>query len=117
MLRRFRDSDLEPVLAYRADPNVGRYQDWGDYARADAERFLDGVDSMNSNVPGEWFQCAIEVKSTGQMISDLGMLTLADEPRQVNLGFTIAGEHQGHRHATDAVLRWFGYVFDDLDKH
>ena len=29
MLRRLRDSDLEPVLAYRADPNVGRYQDWG----------------------------------------------------------------------------------------
>jgi RimJ/RimL family protein N-acetyltransferase len=51
------------------------------------------------------------------MISDLGMLTLADEPRQVNLGFTIAGDHQGHRYATDAVLRWFGYVFDDLDKH
>ncbi len=29
MLRRFRDSDLEPFLADRADPNVGRYQDWG----------------------------------------------------------------------------------------
>ena len=48
---------------------------------------------MNPNVPGEWFQCAIEVKSTGQMIGDLGMLTLADEPMQVNLDFTIAGEH------------------------
>ena len=50
------------------------------------------------------------------MIGDLGMLTLADEPMQVNLDFTIAGEHQGHRYATDAVLRWFEYVFDDLDK-
>ena len=59
----------------------------------------------------------LEVKSTGQMISDLGMLTLADEPRQVNLGFAIADEHQGHGYATDAVLRWFEYVFDDLDKH
>lgn len=55
MLRRFLDSDLGPVLAYRTDPNVGRYQDWGDYARADAERLLDGVDLMNPNVPGEWF--------------------------------------------------------------
>ena len=114
MLRRFRPG-TGPGLSHR--PECGPLSRLGDYARADTERLLDGVDSMNPNVPGEWFQCAIEVKSTGQMIGDLGMLTLADEPRQVNLGFTIAGEHRGHRYATDAVLRWFGYVFDDLDKH
>jgi len=32
-------------------------------------------------VPSEWFQYAIEVKSTGQIIGDLGVLTLAYDPR------------------------------------
>ena len=72
---------MGPFLAYRTDPNVARYQDWEGYTRADAERFIGGVDSMNPNVPGEWFQYAIEVKSNGQMIGDLGMLTVAYELR------------------------------------
>ncbi|MAP39150.1 MAG: hypothetical protein CL879_05980 [Dehalococcoidia bacterium] len=72
---------MGPFLAYRTDPNVAHYQDWEDYTRADAERFIGGVDSMNPNVPGEWFQYAIEVKSTGQIIGDLGVLTLAYDPR------------------------------------
>ena len=75
MLRRFKDADLEPFLAYRADPDVARYQDWENFTRDDAERFFQGLDSMHPNVPGRWFQCAIEVKATGEMIGDLGMLT------------------------------------------
>ncbi|MDP6451836.1 MAG: GNAT family N-acetyltransferase [SAR202 cluster bacterium] len=117
ILRRFRDSDLEPFLAYRADPDVARYQDWEDFSRPDAERFIEGVDSMNPNTPGEWFQCAIEIKSTGEMIGDLGMLTMADDPRQVTLGYTLSRDHQGNGYATEAVLRWLRYVFDDLEKH
>lgn len=117
VLRRFEDSDLETFLAYRADPDVARYQSWEDYSRADARRFFEGVDSMHPGVPGTWFQCAIQVKATGELIGDLGMLTLADDPRQVELGFTLAAEHQGRGYATEAVLRWLGYVFDDLNKH
>ena len=72
---------MGPFLAYFSDANVARYQDWEGYTRADAERFIGGVDSMNPNVPSEWFQYAIEVKSTGQIIGDLGVLTLAYDPR------------------------------------
>ena len=89
IVRRFKDSDLEPFLAYRADPDVARYQDWEDYSRADAEKFFERVGSMNPNVPGEWFQCAVEIKATGEMIGDMGLLTLADDPRQVTMGIYL----------------------------
>ena len=117
IVRRFKDSDLEPFLAYRADPDVARYQDWENYSRVDAEKFFERVDAMRPNVPGEWFQCAVEIKATGEMIGDLGLLTLADDPRQVTMGITFAAEHQGKGYASEAFLRLMQYVFDDLKMH
>jgi RimJ/RimL family protein N-acetyltransferase len=45
------------------------------------------------------------------------MLTCSDEPRQVELGFTLSAEHQGQGYATEAVMRWLEYVFESLNKH
>ena len=117
ILRRFKYADLESFQAYRADPDVARYQAWENYTRVDAETFFEGMSIAHPDVPGSWFQYAIEVKATSDMIGDLGMVTLADEPRQVNMGFTLAAEHQGKGYATEAVLRLLEYAFDDLNKH
>ena len=117
ILRRFTDSDVEPFLAYRSDPDVERYQGWGDYTREDAQRFVEGMRSLHPDIPGQGFQFAIELKDASELIGDCFLLTLLEEPRQAEIGFTLASERQGRGYATEAVLCLLDYVFTNLQKH
>lgn len=117
IIRPFQDSDLEPFLAYRSDPEIERYQGWGDYTRSDAGRFIDGHSGRVPGVPGEHTQIAIELKSTGAMIGDLYLHVLPDEPLQANLGYSLATEYQGAGYATEAVSAFLDYVFGSLNLH
>jgi RimJ/RimL family protein N-acetyltransferase len=42
---------------------------------------------------------------------------LGDRPRQAEIGFTLACEHQGKGYATEAVDCLLDYVFGKLGKH
>ena len=117
VLRRFRDSDTEPFLAYRADPDVARYQSWEDYTCDEAKRFVAAMRALHPDTPGEWFQFAIEIKATNEMIGDCGLLTLQEEPGQAEIGVTVATEHQGKGYAMEAVTCLMDYVFTSLRKH
>ena len=117
LVRRFADSDVEPFLAYRSDPEVERNQGWGDYTREDARRFVAGLQSQHPDTPGHGFQFAIELKETHEMIGDCYLLTLREEPRQAEIGFSLAPGHRGRGYATEAVLRLLEYAFTTLDKH
>ena len=117
LVRRFADSDVEPFLAYRSDPEVERYQGWGEYTREEARRFVASLQSLHPDTPGQGFQFAIELKETHEMIGDCYLLTLLEEPRQAKIGFTLAPGHRGRGYATAAVLRVLEYAFTMLDKH
>lgn len=57
MLRRFDDSDLEPFLAYRCDPQVSRFQGWSEpYTREMAQEFIEEMKTRQPGEPGKWFQ-------------------------------------------------------------
>ena len=117
IIRPFKDSDLESFLDYRADPEIERYQGWGEFTREDARRFIDSQRGHTPGIPGNHTQIAIELKATGAMIGDLYLNVLADEPRQANLGYSLATEHQGQGYATEAVSAFLDYVFQSLDLH
>ena len=117
ILRRFRDSDLVPFCGYRSDPRVARYQDWESWSEEDGRQFLERQMTLHPDVPGTWFQMAIERVGTGALIGDLGLHTLADRPAQAEIGFTLAREHQGEGYATEAVDCLLDYVFGKLEKH
>ncbi len=117
ILRRFRDSDIEPFYSYRADPDVARYQDWENYTLDEAKRFLEVMRSRHPGTPGEWFQFALQVKATSNMIGDCGLLTLQEEAKQAVLGITIATKHQGKGYAMEAVTCLLDYVFSSLGMH
>ena len=116
VLRRFERGDVEAFAAYRGDPDVARYQSWQDYTHAEAEAFVEDMLGTDPGVPGEWFQFAIELAATGTMIGDCALHALADQPREVEIGFTLAPESQGHGYATEAVGRLLDYVFGPLAK-
>ena len=41
----------------------------------------------------------------------------ADDPRQVEIGFTLSPQHQGHGYATEAARLLLGYLFGLRGKH
>ncbi len=118
VIRRFAPPDARALAAYRSDPEVARLQDWAcPYPLAEAERFVAGLASRAPGTPGTWFQFAVELASTGEIIGDVALRTGRTDSRQAELGFTFATAHQGRGHATEAVRAVLGYAFGRLAMH
>src|SRR5215472_7927805 len=118
LLRRFRPADVADFVAYRSRAEVARFQSWdAPYPREEGERFVRQLMKEHPDTPGEWFQFAVALRPAGQLIGDCAALPHADDPRQCEIGFTIAGEHQGHGYATEAVRLLLDYLFATRGKH
>jgi aminoglycoside 6'-N-acetyltransferase len=118
LLRPFHESDLEPFLAYRSDPQVAEYQGWPmPYTREMAANFIAEMRSTRPNIPGEWYQMAIEVKETGEMIGDLAYYLLKEDQRQAEIGITLASTYHGRGYGVEAAERLLAYLFDELKLH
>jgi RimJ/RimL family protein N-acetyltransferase len=117
ILRRFKDSDLAPFMAYRNDPEVAKYQDWDSCEEQEARAFIREAGAARVGVPGEWFGFAIESKETGALLGDCALRVDEHEPYRAEIGFTLAREHQGRGFASEAVSRLLEYAFDTLGLH
>ncbi len=118
MLRRFALRDVPAFVAYRSRPEVARFQSWdAPYPLADGESLIGAMLSEHPDTPGRWFQYAATLRSTGELIGDCAARTDAADPRQAELGFTIALEHQGRGYATEAARALLRYLFDARAKH
>ena len=117
-LRRLERRDLPMLLAYRNDPEVARYQGWGEaFSADDAEAMLAVQLAAAPGTPGVWFRWMLEEKATGRVVGDCALCVDADEPRQAEIGFTLAREHQGRGLAAEAVRRVLDFAFGELGLH
>lgn len=116
-LRRFRAADAGSFAAYRADPEVARYQGWDSCTRADAVAFIDAQLAREPFEPGRWTQVAVELAAEGALIGDCALRMEGAAARQAELGFTFARGHQGRGYATEAVSHLLRYAFDRLGLH
>ena len=118
VMRPFHQRDLDAFYAYRNDPPVAEYQGWPmPYTRAMADEFIADMLKMEPNVPGEWYQMAIELKETGEMIGDLAYYLLKNDQRQAEIGLTLASAYHGRGYAVEIVERLLAYLFDELQLH
>jgi [ribosomal protein S5]-alanine N-acetyltransferase len=115
--RSFVDADVAAFAAYRADPEVARYQSWSDFTTADAEAFVQSLHGEEPGVPGEWFQIALEATAYGVLVGDLALHVDADEPRQAEVGFTLAPAQQGKGYATEALTGLLDWAFPTFGLH
>ncbi len=116
-IRQFQDSDLESFLAYRNDPDVARYQGWDvPFPREKALEFVTEMKVKDPNVQGEWFQTAIEEKSTGEMVGDTAFYLKKDD-LQAFIGCTIARPHWRKGFSLEATRCLLDYLFGELDLH
>jgi RimJ/RimL family protein N-acetyltransferase len=117
LLRPLRLQDAGAITAYRSLPEVARFQSWGSFGPADAARLVAGQAGVTPDTPGTWLQLALTVLESGAVIGDCGIHFRADDPRQVELGITLASHHQGRGLAAEALGSVLGYVFGTLGKH
>jgi RimJ/RimL family protein N-acetyltransferase len=116
IIRRFRSDDLDSFVAYRADADVARFQSWENFTRAEGVAFIVAMARQHPDTPGEWFQFAVELKTTGQMIGDCALHAFADRLNEAELGFSLAPVYQGHGYAQEAVAGLLDYAFGTLEK-
>lgn len=108
-LRAMAPADAPALSAYRNDPDVARFQEWGlPYPPEDARRFIDGMDGLSWPVLDDWYQVAIDLG--GRMIGDVGVHRSADG-REATIGYTLAPEHRGLGYATEAVAAVIDHLF------
>ncbi|MBD2252960.1 GNAT family N-acetyltransferase [Nostoc parmelioides FACHB-3921] len=117
-LREFKGSDKLAFARYRSDPAIAKYQNWDiPYSEAAAADFIESLQQLTPGILGEWYQLAIELKATGEMIGDCAFCILADDSKQAEIGFTIAQTHQGKGYATEAVTCLLEYLFKNQNLH
>jgi RimJ/RimL family protein N-acetyltransferase len=118
LLRRFQLADVAEFVAYRSCAEVARFQSWdAPYPRDEGERFARQMMKRHPDTAGEWFQFAVVLRPAGQLIGDCAAMPHAGDPRQCEIGFTIAPGHQGHGYATEAARLLVGYLFGRRAKH
>ncbi|MGN6790459.1 MAG: GNAT family N-acetyltransferase [Rhodanobacteraceae bacterium] len=109
-----RGEDADALFAYRSDPAVSRYQGWKPASIADAARFIEAQEGVAPDTPGAWWQRAIRLRDTDELIGDLGLHFLDDAT--VELGISLAPAHQRQGHAREAVEVMLDFVFGGLHK-
>lgn len=109
-VRALRASDLPQFHRYRADPRIALYQDWLPMSEQEALEFLLRKSAAAGPVPGSWVQLGIALPATDLLAGDVG-LYLDQNAEAAEIGFTLAGEHQGRGLATEAVELVLGAVF------
>lgn len=114
-LRRFEEKDAEALSVYRTLPEVARYQSWTTFSVEEAGCLIRAA--QEHNIPGRWFQMAIVEAGSGRLIGDCGLHCDKEDPRQMELGITLAPEAQGNGFALETVQRVLRHVFEDLQKH
>jgi RimJ/RimL family protein N-acetyltransferase len=118
LLRRFQPADVAEFVAYRSCVEVARFQSWdAPYPLDEGERAVRQMMKEHPDTAGEWFQFAVTLRATGQLIGDCAARPHADDPRQCEIGFTIAPGHQGRGYASEAARLLVGYLFGRRAKH
>ena len=118
LLRSFQVADLERFVAYRSDPDIARFQGWeAPFPVAVARQFIDEMMRQPPAVPGTWYQLAMERRADGLLLGDCAIHFRDDQPRQAEIGFTLARDAQGHGYASEAVLGVLAHLFEALDYH
>lgn len=115
--RRLTAADVAAFTAYRADPEVARYQGWDAFTHAQGVALAESMRGIELGTPGEWVQVALEDRSRGALVGDLACKVNAAEPREIEVGFTLAAAEQGRGYATEALSALLDHAFTTMDLH
>jgi RimJ/RimL family protein N-acetyltransferase len=122
LIDRLRINDLIPpdapaLFNYRSHAEVARFQSWIPASVDDARAFIVRNAATPFDRNNSWYQLAVRSAVTNELLGDLGVHFVADDGRQVEIGFTIAPAHQRQGLGTLAVTTLLDHLFTVLNKH
>ena len=101
-LRPLKTADLGAFLAYRADPDVGRYQGWSPMSEVDGRNFIESMLDVQGPALGAWVQLAIALRDNDRLIGDVGV-HVSPDGQTAQIGYSCATAFQRKGLATEAV--------------
>lgn len=111
-VRRMELSDLAVFMAYRSDPQLGRYQGWTPMDDVGSRAFVAKMVGTDELSGGEWLQVSIADAVTNAMLGDIGIHPDPDFAG-TEIGFTLASAQHGRGLASEAVGALVGGLFRD----
>ncbi len=114
VIRRFGEADLPTIFAYRNDSEVALYQRFSSVTHAQLAGLIQETQVIEPGTPGRWFQFAIALKETGELIGDCALRMDKEDPGRAEVGFTLARKYQGKGYAFEAVGQVLEFAFADL---
>ena len=117
LLRALGPNDAAAVFQYRSLPEVALYQGWAPACADDACAFIDALAGTAPGTPGKWFQLGLELRETGALIGDCGIQVTAADPRQAEIGITLAPAHQHRGLALETLRAVLGELFGPWGMH
>jgi len=118
LIRPFCDEDLEAFIAYRNNPEVAKYQGWSiPYPREKAIEFIEEMKNKNPAEPEGWYQAAIIIKESGEIIGDAAFHLKKDENRKAYINCTIVQKHWRKGYGAEVSRRLLAYLFDECGLH
>ena len=114
-LRRLSPHDLAHFQAYRADPEVGRYQGWRPLPDDEAAAFLQAMAAAPWCPSGDWFQLGVAERDSDMLVGDIGLCLRQEYGPMLEIGFTLAATAQRRGLATEAVQAARSLVFAHTD--
>jgi RimJ/RimL family protein N-acetyltransferase len=122
VLRRPEESDVEPLMAMDADPEVMRYIATGAIIQPDRDLALLAIARQRKQWDEHGFgMCSIVVRETGEYAGWVALappVFLPEIMPTVEIGYRLPREHWGHGYATEAAaqLLRFGFTEAGLDR-
>lgn len=107
--------DAPALYAYRASPNVTKFQGFAPSDVSDAQAFIASSLERSLEDLGAWCQVGVWCEDT--LVGDLGICMLETRKDHAEIGVTISPEHQRRGYATEAVTALLGYLFDQRHIH
>lgn len=115
VLRHWRQTDLEALVALCAEEEFWRYPFGRGFTRAESERFLGGLHAMwDRRGFGLW---AATLTGSGELIGYIGLHPadwLAGFESEVEVGWRLGRDHWGHGYATEGARASLRAGFRDL---
>ena len=117
ILRKFNESDVEPLLSFLGDPEVMRFSIGGPVTRADIQtKYLPGcLKRYSRDGLGQW---AVVLKSDGICVGECGICVQeVDGEREFEISYRMRRDCWGIGLATEAVRACRDYGFKQAGLH
>lgn len=115
LLRKLNLDDADDFFNYRSTTEIQEFQAFKPKSPEATKEFLSEIPDI-MNIPNTWFQLAVCLLDSNQLIGDIGIHFTQDD-LQIEIGYTLAPQFQHKGYAQEGITAVMDFLFKDLSKH